>query len=165
MAVNNLICFDASRLYIFGNLFQCKLYLFLLDCASWRKDLYKQKVWANNTGPAVLKWRYDIPAGESFERIICGYNKNDGTLVALVAKNSDTGSVTVIRRGSISSNIEPYTETSDTRVIGFRITRVEKSDPKSYICKMIYKDRNSLIQILPATVFLVVLGKYIFTGF
>ena len=154
-----------SQLYIFENLLQCKLYFCLLDCASWRKDLYKEKVWANNTGPAVLKWRYDIPGGESFERILCGYTKKDGTLEKLVAKNTETGSVTVLGRGSISSNIEAYTETSDSKVVGFRITRVEKSDPKSYICNLVYKDRNSLIEILPATVHLVVFGKWIFTGF
>ena len=91
--------------------------------------------------------------------MICGYKKNDGTLEGLFAKISENGSKWITGRGRLSSNVEPYAETSDTKVVGFRITRVEKSNPKSYFCKLIYINKSGLLRVLTATVFLVVLGK------
>ena len=131
-----------------------------LECASWDTNSYPSQVWANNTGPAVFKWRYRLSSNEEFVQINCGYMKKGVEKMVQLVQKKKNEPLQVVSSTGISSQVQVYTEASDSLLVGFRITAVSKSDPQVYICHLIYKDTGSGgYATLPSSLTLHVFGK------
>lgn len=98
------------------------------------------KVWANNSGPALFKWRYTPQNGDIAPlNVRCFFeNIEDNNREINVIRRSGTNNPVVqtndIRNTPLNGKVQEYVNPTDPTIFGFRITRASKSDPKEYQC-------------------------------
>ena len=108
------------------------------DCQRFRNGLFEgDEVWANNSGPALFKWRYTPRTNDDPDvGIRCFFKHNGGDIN--VIKRTDTNSPVVqnseIRSFSLNGKVQPYLDSNDPSIFGFTITSVSTTDPTEYQC-------------------------------
>ena len=114
---------------------------FFSDCQRFEKGLFEEnKVWANNSGPALFKWRYTPlrtdtpPAG-----IICFYEENSVQHDVITRQEGkDPEAADNIPNNDLRGKVKVYVDPTDPTIFGFIITAVSKSVPMEYGCTASY---------------------------
>ena len=91
------------------------------------------EVWANNSGPALFKWRYTPEATDTplSAKIRCFFEENRFIDVITRAEGQNPVVQNTVRLGN---RVKGYVDSNDPTIFGFEITAVSKSDPKEYRC-------------------------------
>lgn len=116
------------------------------DCQRFQNGLIEEnKVWANNSGPALFKWRYTPQTNdEPGVGIRCFFKHNDDPIN--VIRRIDTNKPVVqnneIQSFSLNGKVQPYMDSKDPTIFGFTIDRVSISDPKEYQCVASFESLN-----------------------
>ena len=110
--------------------------LFSSDGRRFENGIFEgKKVYANNSGPALFKWRY-IPQSDDDARvgIRCFFLQNDREIN--VIWRTDTNNPVVqdseIQSFSLTGRVQPYLDSNDNTIFGFLINGVRRSDQKEY---------------------------------
>lgn len=123
--------------------------LFSSDGWRFQNGIFEgNQVYANNSGPALFKWRYN-PQSEDDPRIDirCFFMHNDHEINFI--RRTDTNNPVVqnseIQSFSLTGRVQPYLDSNDNTIFGFLINRVRRSDPKEYQCTTISFPSNILV--------------------
>lgn len=92
-------------------------------------------IWANNSGPALFKWRYtpkitDIPPNSI--RCYFEQNGNQVRVIERTGTNNPVVQTNDIRNTPLNGKVQGFVDSTDPTVFGFLITKASKSDPKEY---------------------------------
>lgn len=131
----------------------------------FEKGLIKgDEVWANNSGPALFRWRYiplrtdTPPAG-----ILCFYEENNiQHNVISREEGKDPVPLNNIPNTDLRGKVVGYVDPTDPTIFGFRITEVSKSIPMEYGCTASYNTPLSTVPLSEPSpkLSLQVLGNY-----
>ena len=126
-----------------------------LDSQRFADQLFDQnQVWANDSGPALFKWRYtpqntDEPSSAT---IRCYYEQDVGANVNKInviirAEGQNPVPQNTPRLGN---RVNGYVDSNDPTIFGFIITKVSKSDPKKYECTAAFKKQSGMADFEPS---------------
>eukprot|EP00111_Clytia_hemisphaerica_P024130 TCONS_00071140-protein len=116
----------------------CLLWIKLTECFQWDNSVSDSSVYANNSGSAIIKFRYSYGAEDrSSVYITCGiWNTNQSKIIPMVNK---MGNQPAQRRSGVTgdvlgNNAALYTESTQPTVIGLRLSNIAKTFPTQYRC-------------------------------
>ena len=116
------------------------------DCQRFQNGLIDEnKVWANNSDSALFKWRYTpLSNDDPGVGIRCFFMHNGDEIN--VIRRTDTSNPVVqnseIQSFSLNGKVQPYQDSTDSRIFGFTISRVSGSDPKEYQCTASFESQG-----------------------
>ena len=120
--------------------------LFSSDCGQFDNTLIQgNQVWVNNSEAALLKWRYTPESNELTLAVIKCYFEVNGDK-KYVIRREGTGIPKLesdIQQTELQGKVEPYVNSTDKTIFGFRIIRASISDPKEYLCNAIFNVPNN----------------------
>ena len=137
--------------------------LFSLDSQRFEKGFVEgNNVWANNSGPALFKWRFipgrtDISPGNI--RCYCENNGYKTVVIKREGTNNPVVQTNFIRSTPLIGKVQGYVDSADHTVFGFIISRAVKSDPKQYQCTDLFQTHNAQGVELSPKLSLQVLGN------
>ena len=122
--------------------------LLSLDSQRFANKLIEEnQVWANDSGPALFKWRYtpqntDVPSSATID---CYYEEKDSDTTknkVHVIEREEGQNPVPQNTPRLGNRVTGYVDSNDPTIFGFIITRVRKSDPKKYECLAAYNLRS-----------------------
>ena len=120
-------------------------------------------MWANSSESAIFYWQYRISEAVDITQpnslfITCGYS-NGSNIVGLVRQNSITGPMQTVNE-TVFGQRKVAIVNANSRIVGFKINKVQKNDPSIYQCQAIVSLKNDAqIVIKSQTSMLHVLGQ------
>ena len=121
-------------------------------------------VWANNSGPALFKWRFVRGRTDISPSNIKCYFENNGYQTVVIKKEGSDNPVVqtnLIQSTPLNGKVQGYVDSTDPTVFGFIISRVMKSDPKKYQCAALFKTYSAQGVELSTRLSLQVLGNVV----
>ena len=102
--------------------------------------LEKNQVLANNTGPALFKWRYTPEISDIQSATIECYFEENGFEKSVIRRiGNDTPVVASdVQNTRLRNKVQGYVDSNDSTIFGFIISTVSKSDPKEYRCLAVF---------------------------
>ncbi|XP_066910574.1 uncharacterized protein [Clytia hemisphaerica] len=126
----------------------CLLWIKLTECFQWDNSVSDSSVYANNSGSAIIKFRYSYGAEDrSSVYITCGiWNTNQSKIIPMVNK---MGNQPAQRRSGVTgdvlgNNAALYTESTQPTVIGLRLSNIAKTFPTQYRCDASFTKADGL---------------------
>lgn len=121
------------------NLF-CNCFMSLLSSDSQRFDPTVPKdttVWANDSGPALFKWRYNrLSTDKDLANIECYFEDRDEITNVIKRKEGQNPIVQTndIQSTTLRDRVKAFVDPTDPSIFGFQIDKASKSHPKTYQC-------------------------------
>uniref|UniRef100_A0A7M5V7G1 Fibronectin type-III domain-containing protein n=1 Tax=Clytia hemisphaerica TaxID=252671 RepID=A0A7M5V7G1_9CNID len=147
----------------------CLLWIKLTECFQWDNSVSDSSVYANNSGSAIIKFRYSYGAEDrSSVNITCGiWNTDQTKIIPMVTK---IGNQPAQRRSGVTgdvlgNNAALYTESTQPTVIGLRLSNIAKTFPTQYRCDASFTKADGVADsVLSERVILNVLERPKFTN-
>ena len=100
------------------------------------EDSQESQIWVNNTKDALLKWRYtpdstDIPPPAV---IICSFDQDGQKNVIKRTGNNIPVIESDIQNTVLRGKVQPYLDSTDSTIFGFKLVGVTTSYPMKYKC-------------------------------
>ena len=110
------------------------------------EDSQESQIWVNNTEDALFKWRYtpdstDIPPPAA---IICFFDQDGQKNVIMRTGNNIPVVQSDIENTVLRGKVQPYLDSTDSTIFGFRLVGVIKSYPTKYKCTVSFNTLTGL---------------------
>ena len=136
---------------------------FFSDSQRFENELVEgNHIWANNSGPALFKWRYTPKKTDTPPTNIRCYFQQHGNQVGVITRtgtNNPVVQTNEIGNTPLNGKVQGYVDSTDPTIFGFTITRASKSYPKKYQCIAAFNTRSGVTVELSPKLSLRVLGN------